>query len=78
MVNEVFRTDELAERRRARSVDHARLEVEEHRAWYVFAARGFVVKHVDSAELRVVVGSLLTVAADTVLVAQHLLKLGAH
>jgi hypothetical protein len=35
MVHEVSRTEELAERRRAQSVDNAGLEVEEHRAWYV-------------------------------------------
>jgi hypothetical protein len=44
MVHEVSRTEELAERRRALSVDTAGLEVEEHRAWYVPAARGLVVK----------------------------------
>jgi hypothetical protein len=38
MAHEVSRTEELAERRRARSVDHAGLEVEEHRACYVPAA----------------------------------------
>jgi hypothetical protein len=37
-----------------------------------------VVKHVDAVELRVVVAAVLAVAADAVLVAQHLLKLGAH
>jgi DNA anti-recombination protein RmuC len=37
-----------------------------------------VVKHVDAAELRVVVAAVLAVATDAVLVAQHLLKLGAH
>jgi hypothetical protein len=37
-----------------------------------------VVKHVDAAELRVVVAAVLAVAADAVLVAQRLLKLGAH
>jgi uncharacterized membrane protein len=37
-----------------------------------------VVKHVDAVELRVVVAAVLAVAADVVLVAQHLLKLGAH
>jgi hypothetical protein len=42
------------------------------------AARGFVVQHVDAVELRVVVAAVLAVAADAVLVAQHLLKLGAH
>jgi hypothetical protein len=36
------------------------------------------VKYIDAAELRVVVAAVLAVAADTVLVAQHLLKLGAH
>jgi hypothetical protein len=35
MVHEVSRTEELAERRRAYSVDHIGLEVEEHRVWYV-------------------------------------------
>jgi hypothetical protein len=78
MVHEVSRTEELAERRRAHSADHAGLEVEEHRAWCVFAARGLVVKHVDAAELRVVVAAVLAVAADAELAAQQLLKLGAH
>jgi hypothetical protein len=78
MFHEVSWTEELAERRRVHSADHAGLEVTEHRAWYVFAARGLVVKHVDAAELRVVVAAVLTVAADAVLVAQNLLKLGAH
>jgi Flp pilus assembly protein TadB len=72
-------TEELAERRRKHSADHAGLEVEDHRAWYVFAARGLVVKHVDAVEMRVVVvAAVLAVAADAVLVAQHLLKLSAH
>jgi hypothetical protein len=37
-----------------------------------------VVKHVDAVELRVVVAAVLAVAADAVLVAQRLLKLGAQ
>jgi hypothetical protein len=37
-----------------------------------------LVQHVDAAELRVVVAAVLAVAADAVLVTQHLLKLGAH
>jgi hypothetical protein len=60
------------------SVDHAGLEVEEHRAWYVLTARGLVVKYVDAAELHIAVAAVLAAATDTVLVAQHLLKLGAH
>jgi hypothetical protein len=52
MVQEVVRAEELAERRRARSVDNAGLEVEEHRAWYALAARGLVVKHVDAVGQR--------------------------
>jgi hypothetical protein len=78
MVHEVSRTEELAERRRAHGVEHAGLEVEEHRAWYVPAARGPVVKHFDEVELRVVAAAVFAVAADAVLIAQHLLKLGAH
>ena len=42
------------------------------------AARGPVVKHVDEAELRVVVAAVLAVAPDAVFVAQHLLNCGAH
>jgi hypothetical protein len=38
MVHKVARTEELAKRRRTESVGHAGLEVEEHRAWYVFVA----------------------------------------
>jgi hypothetical protein len=72
MVHEVSRTEELAERRRTYSFDHVGLEVDEHRAWYVFAARGLVVKHVDAAELRVVVASVLAVAANAVLLAQNI------
>ena len=37
-----------------------------------------MLKHVDAAKLRVVVAAVLAVAAGAVLVAQHLLKLGAH
>jgi hypothetical protein len=37
-----------------------------------------VVKHVDAAKFRVVVAAVLAVAAEAVLVAQHLLTLGAH
>jgi hypothetical protein len=72
------RTKEAAERRRADSVDHDRLEVEEHRAWYARAARSLVVEHVDGVEMRVVVAKVLTVAANAVLVEQYLLELGAH
>jgi hypothetical protein len=70
LIYEVSWTEELAERRRARSVDHAGLE--EHRAWYVLqcvlATRGLVAKHVDAAELRVIVAAVLAVAANAVLV----------
>jgi hypothetical protein len=59
MVHEVSRAEELDERRRTRSVDHAGLEVEEHRAWYVFAARSLVVKHVNAVELRFIVADVL-------------------
>jgi hypothetical protein len=55
LVHEVDRAEELAERRRARSVDHAGLEVEEHRTGHVLASRSLVVKHVDVVELHVVV-----------------------
>ena len=66
------------ERRRAHSADHAGLEVEELCAWYVLAARGLVVQQIDAVELRVVAAAVLAVAADAVLIAKHLLKLGAH
>ena len=58
MIHEVSRTEELAERRRAHSVDHAGLEVEERRAWHVLVARGLVVKHLDAVKL-LVVGTLV-------------------
>ena len=78
MVHEVFRAEEHSERRRAHSVDHAELEVEEIRERYAHAARGPVVKHADEVELRVVVAAVLAVAPEAVLVAQHILKRGAH
>jgi hypothetical protein len=37
-----------------------------------------VVKHFDTADVRVGVGEVLVVAADAELVTHHLLKLGAH
>jgi hypothetical protein len=37
-----------------------------------------VVENVDDVEMRVVVARVLAAAANAVLVAQHLLKLGAH
>jgi hypothetical protein len=61
MAHVVFRAEELAERRRARSVDHAGLEVEKHRAANALAARGTMVKRVDAAELRVVISGYLWV-----------------
>ena len=66
LAHKVAQTEELAKRRRAHSFDHAGLE--EHRAWYVLATRGFVVKHVDAVKLRVVVAAVLAVAADAMLV----------
>jgi ribosomal protein L12E/L44/L45/RPP1/RPP2 len=78
MVHEVFRTEELSERRCAHSVDHAGIEVEEIRARYVHAARGPVVKQVDEVDLRVVVAAVLAVAPEAVFVAQKLLNRGAH
>ena len=65
MVHEVFRTEELAERRRAHGVDHTGLEVEKHRAGHVLAARGLVVKHVNAVEVRIVFSAVLAVAAAT-------------
>ena len=62
LVHEVARKEELAKRRCAHNADYAGLE--EHRAWYVFVTQGFVVKHVDAAELRVVVATVHAVAAD--------------
>ena len=46
-----------------------------------YGSRGFAqlhLNHVDAVELRVVVAEVFAVTADAVLVAQHLLKLGAH
>jgi len=37
-----------------------------------------VVKHVDEVEVRIVAAAVLAAAADAVLVAHHLPKLGAH
>jgi hypothetical protein len=37
-----------------------------------------VLEHVDDVEMQVVVAKVLAAAANAVLVAQHLLKLGAH
>jgi hypothetical protein len=78
MVHEVFRTEELAERQRAHSVDHAGFEVEDIRTRYVHAVRGTVVKQVDEVELRAVVAAVLAVAPGAALVAQNLLKRGAN
>jgi hypothetical protein len=78
LVHEVARVEELAERRRARSADHAGLEVEGHRVGNIVAALGNVVKSVCAVELRVVVAAVIAVATDPVLVPHHLLKRGAH
>ena len=40
--------------------------------------RGLLVEHVGDVEMRVVVAKVLAAAANSLLVAQHLLKLGAH
>jgi hypothetical protein len=44
----------------------------------VLAALGLVVKHVHAAEVLTVVAAVLAAAADAVLVAHHLTKLGAN
>jgi hypothetical protein len=75
LVHEVLRAEELTERQRAHSADHAGLEVEVHRAGHVLAALGLVVKRDDTAELRVVAALVLTVAAYAMFVAHHLLRL---
>jgi hypothetical protein len=49
------------------SADYAGLEVEEHRAGKILTALGFVIKHVDAVELRVVVAAVLAAVADAVL-----------
>jgi len=69
LVHMAVRAEELAERRRACSVDYAELEVEEHRAGNALSARGLVVKHVDAVELRVIVAVVLAVAADAAVTA---------
>ena len=66
LVQEVARTEELAKRRRAHSVDHAGLEG--HRVRPILATRGFMVKYVDAVELRVVVAAVIATASDAVLV----------
>jgi hypothetical protein len=51
LVHEVTWVEELAERRRAHSVGHTGLMIEEHRAGHILYARGLVLKHVYAAEL---------------------------
>jgi hypothetical protein len=50
LVHEASQAEKIALRRRGRSVDHAGLKVEEHRAGHVLAARGLVIKHIDAVE----------------------------
>ena len=78
MAHEIYRAEELVERRRVHSADHAGLEVEERRAEHLLAARGLLVKHVHAVGLCIAVAAVLAVAADAVLVAHHLPKPGAH
>jgi hypothetical protein len=47
------RAEELAERRCAHGADHAGLEVEEHRAGHLLAARGLVLNYIGAVELSV-------------------------
>jgi stage V sporulation protein SpoVS len=74
-VQDVAREEELAERQRAHSADHAGLEVEVQRTGELLAALSPVVKHVGAAELRVVVAAVLADAPDAVLIAHHFLNL---
>jgi hypothetical protein len=68
LVHVAARAKQLAELRRSRSVDQTGLEVDEHRAGHVLAARGLVVYNADAAELRVDVATILAIAADAVIV----------
>jgi hypothetical protein len=64
-VHEVSRAEELAERRRARAASIAPGSSSKSTArGRVLAARDLVVKHVDAAELCVVVAAVLAVTVD--------------
>ena len=58
------------------SVNHAKLEAEEQHAGHLLAALGLVIKHVSAVELLISFAAVLAVAADAVLVAHHLPKIG--
>jgi hypothetical protein len=47
-------------------------------AGHVLAAHGLVVKHVDAIKLRIAIAAVLAAAADAVLAAHSLPKLGTH
>jgi hypothetical protein len=66
---------DLGLQRRSR---RARGPLYEHRVGNVLAARGLVVKLVEAVELRIFFAAVLAAAADAVLVAHRLPKLGAH
>jgi hypothetical protein len=44
----------------------------------VLTAKGLVVKYVYAVEVRIVIAAILAAAADAVLVAHHLQKLGGN
>jgi hypothetical protein len=71
LVHEIAREKELAEQRRAHSVDLAGPEVEERREGHILSVLGLVVKHVNAVKLRVVAALVLAVAADALLAAHH-------
>jgi hypothetical protein len=47
-------------------------------ARFALAAQGLVIKHVDAAKVRIAIAAVHAAAADAVLVAHHLPKLGAQ
>jgi hypothetical protein len=76
MVHEVFRAEKFAERRlRATApITPGSRSTNTARGTYLPPK----VKHVDAIEVRIAVAAVLAAAADTVLVAHHLPKLGTH
>ena len=74
--DEVVRAEEVAERSRADGVHGSGLEINEDRTGHILVGADFVVVHVDTLELEVVVALVETVRLYAVLIGDDLPELG--
>ena len=75
--DEVIRSKDLSIRTASDAVHSPRLEIHEHRSWYIPPTARLVVVHVHPLQLNVCIAMIASCGVNPVLCADHLPELGA-